>query len=410
MSDDINLMRNLIKQFLLLENYEETNKLYQNWKIIFQNDVKKIDKSEYKKIFQNHPPPNDYAQYNDWLNQKVDLFSNRTINDIINILNGTVVKFKINIKNNINNKENNLLNQGFVTFNASSIIKDQSLLLNAKNETRYCEELIAEILRQSGILDAKRTMGQYDLYDIESSKGIFEVKSMWADKEIRAGVSSEEIGINFRNLLVSAVDQILGFNNCIDKINLNDEIFIKLKNEFKYKIQELYEKGRSSSNTNLYDLRKGNIPLTRSNLVLDLIKMSENLRNILNKFSNDNEKLSIDGNNIHLDTPQKKMVYYEIIKKLKNLGVAIEVDENDFNYATSAFEYNLSEKINNFIQNELIPRKSFREDLEGLFIVHDDSNDPVISYINEKYINEKLEYKRTTIEKGRVRIKFGFKQ
>ncbi len=41
MSDDINLMRNLIKQFLLLENYEETNKLYQNWKIIFQNDVKK---------------------------------------------------------------------------------------------------------------------------------------------------------------------------------------------------------------------------------------------------------------------------------------------------------------------------------------------------------------------------------
>jgi hypothetical protein len=400
--DDTDLIRRLVREFLLSENDEEkTNRLYNNWRNNFIGSVTSIRTKEYRDFLKDNLPPENYSEYNSWLNKPYDLFS--TIGGLIDKLNGLVVKFKVNHQNKDNKY---FLDKGYFEFNAILFFeKDPSLLKKVKGDSKYGEELIAEILRRSGV-NAKRTKGEYDLYDIESDHGIFEVKSIWSDRGIRTGVTSQPIADSFKNLLLKAASQIEDFNNNIDNINLIDKQFLYLKNQFKIKVNELFEQnGYKSPNKNIDDLKKGNLPIPRSNLVKEIVTLAKKIQNILNQHSKGNEELQIGGSNINLDTPEKKAVYYEVIKKLKMLGVSIEIDQNDFNYVSSIIEDNLEEQIINFMNEELKPRKSFRDDLKGLFVIIDNSDNPRIAYIDESYINSKLSYLRTTVGRTKFTLK-----
>jgi hypothetical protein len=422
--NNTDLVRKLIREFLLLENFEEDiNKEYRVWRNKFEDDVKLIRVKEYRDILQQNLPPNDYAGYDNWLNQKADLYSGRTINDIIDILNGRVVRF-INPNYVKNHDSKDQLNNIPPVIKTSLYITDINERARLKAEAKYGEALVAAILNQiNSNFIAKKTQGDFDSYDIETAVGKFEVKSFGKENnEIMAGASSAKYAIKCRDLLVDAIDEIKTFTNMVNNqknITPRNQKFYQIKSELLEKIQEI-ESDRPDRNSKLstyQHIKKGNLPspespekISRFKLVKDLILKADELKLLLagpDLRGNNNERLKIDDKAISINTPQLKYAFYKTIKYFNSLGVNIEVNENDIDYINSTYDPNILSKLEAAEKEAQVPRNSFLPDLVGLFIIKDiESDDPTILYIPEQSINNKLKYSRITNRNQSLRIKF----
>lgn len=439
--NNTDLVRKVIKEFLLNEIFSLTKSKQQNVSDKLSSDIKLYDewRKNFLKLVQKlngiknveniklrlFDVPENYSEYENWLHKEYEGEQFKTPFNTIryvnkrgfNILDFNKWKTKSNkISDSIKmfdfadrgRRAVNLSNS--TEFYASNVLELDVIekhLQGFRSGSNYGESLIVEII--NGIDEknnAKRTEGKFDAYDIDSNLGKFEVK--FNDRSsIMAGESSNKYARKLRDNLFEFIKEVFSFHEAVEKNLDNSEICLNFISAVKSFNPPPENNPNKSELTLFQHVEKGNIPDSTILLVIDLIEKAEEVKSYLLTNKKNNEQLSINNKEIPIEGPLLKYAFYKTVRYFEELGIDLSVDKNDFDYKSSLLNPNAKSIIEN-IRNEIsIPRNSFLKSITGLFIIMDSSSNPKIRYIREDEISSKLTYIRVTPSRGGpLRIQF----